>query len=80
MEPRSSDLLASEAWSGLTGSPLVFVDPNDGAGPGPGVWIAIDRTGTLPKLDPGLLKQFLDFLAELDLLGDEPGSALETER
>lgn len=52
MEPRSSDLLASEAWSGLTGSPLVFVDPNDGAGPGPGVRIAIDRTGTLPKFDP----------------------------
>lgn len=56
MQSVPSDLIGAEALSPLAGSPLVLVDAlsAEAMRPGPGVRVAVDRTGILPQLDPTL--------------------------
>lgn len=56
MQSVPSDLIGAEALSPLAGSPLVLLDAlsAEAARPGPGVRVAVDRTGAVPPLDPAI--------------------------
>lgn len=53
MLPVSTDLLGAEAFSPLTGSPLVLLAPGEPLSAG-GVRMLVDRDGLLPQVDPAL--------------------------